>query len=472
MADPQFPYPFYPVQLTKDGVIFQPSEVDALISGLTPDQNPPTDLLFMSHGWNNNLDDAKSLYSGLLTELHDIAANMPELSQRSFAVCGIFWPSKKFEDSDLIPSGAAALNDAVTDMKLHERVSDLKSLLEADGWPAQQQDPVAQQKLSQVERAIDEWEDDPELRKTVVQTIRELLPGNAADAEDASDKFLSLKPDGLLNNLSRSLNPPPNASGANAAALDPFAVSSGGSSGGAASFRDVMGGLKAGFLHLLNFTTYYVMKARAGDAGVKGAAPLLQRIWNICPDLRIHLIGHSFGCRLVTSAVNALPANDDFRPVTMTLLQGAFSHNGFASKFDGNNDGAFRQVIAQKRVQGPILITHTRNDKAVGLAYPIASRIAGQVAAAIGDENDIYGGLGSNGAQTAETTRERVVGTLLPVVGQYPFVSGSTPSTPYNLRADQFISGHSDIVNPQVAFAIATAIASMGAQRSTAAQSR
>ena len=52
----------------------------------------------------------------------------------------------------------------------------------------------------------------------------------------------------------------------------------------------------------------------------------------------------------------------------MTLLQGAFSHNGFASKFDGSNDGGFRQVVAQKKVRGPILITHTRNDKAVGIA--------------------------------------------------------------------------------------------------------
>lgn len=460
MANPQFPYPFFSVQITKEGVIFQPSEVDALVSGLTTNHNPPTDLLFLSHGWNNNIDDAKSLYSGLVTQFDSAAKNKPELGKRTFAICGLLWPSKKFEDKDLIPSGAAALNDSVTDVKLRERVSDLKDLVQANGWPAQDQDPATEQRLSEVEAAIEDWEDDPELRKRVVETIRQMLPRNAADGEDASDKFFDLKPEGLLNNLSKGLKPPPNVPSANAAALDPFAVPDGGGVGGAASFRDVMGGLKAGFLHLLNFTTYYMMKARAGDAGVKAAAPLLQHIWGARPGIRIHLIGHSFGCRLLASAVNALPANENLRPVTMTLLQGAFSHNGFAAKFDGVSDGAFRQVIAQKRVQGPILITHTRNDKAVGLAYPIASRIAGQVASAIGDENDLYGGLGSNGAQTAETTRERVAGTLLPVGGEYPFAAGHTPSTPFNLRADQFISGHSDIVGPEVGFAIATAIAS------------
>jgi hypothetical protein len=85
---------------------------------------------------------------------------------------------------------------------------------------------------------------------------------------------------------------------------------------------------------------------------------------------------------------------------------------------------------------------------------PIASRIAGQVASALGDANDKYGGLGSNGAQTADTTPERAVGTLLDVNGKYPFASGETSSKPYNLKSDQFISGHSDIVHAQVAFAI------------------
>ena len=60
----------------------------------------------------------------------------------------------------------------------------------------------------------------------------------------------------------------------------------------------------------------------------------------------------------------------------MTLLQAAFSHNGFAVKFDHKHDGAFRTVLGEKRVAGPVLITHTKNDKAVGIAYPLASRIA------------------------------------------------------------------------------------------------
>jgi hypothetical protein len=105
------------------------------------------------------------------------------------------------------------------------------------------------------------------------------------------------------------------------------------------------------------------------------------------------------------------------------------------------------------------VITHTRNDKAVGTAYPIASRINGVKAAALGDADDIFGGLGSNGTQTADTTPERVMATLLPVGQSYPFTNGAKSSTPYNLKADDFIKGHSDIQKPEVAFALATAMA-------------
>ena len=457
MSGFSFPFPFFPVQFTKDGVLFQQSDSDALMHGI---QAGVTDLFVMSHGWNNNMDDAKSLYSGLSTQFAAQIAAAAPLKGRTFAICGVLWPSKEFDEADLIPGGAASLNDAVTEDQLRARVGSLADLIQAKGWPMEAPDNAAQSKLDRVMQSVDDWADDPGVRNDVVASIRELLPSDSADAEDASDRFFAMKPELLLANLSRTLNPPPNLpQGANASSVDPFASGSASGLGGAASFRDVLGGVQASLLHFLNFTTYYLMKARAGDVGVKGVAPLIQAVRGARPGLRLHLVGHSFGCRLVTSAVNALPGGDPLRPNTMTLLQGAFSHNGFATQFDGVNDGAFRQVVANKKVRGPILITHTRNDKAVGVAYPIASRIAGQTAAALGDENDIYGGMGSNGAQNQNTTPERVVGTLLDVGGGYPFAAGATSSTPYNLLADAFIAGHSDIVKPQVAYAVSVALA-------------
>lgn len=455
----EFPYPFFPVQFDAKGNLFQQSDVDKLLAGLSTDPRP-TDLFILSHGWNNNIDEAEDLYSRLAAELATQIQAPPELKDRVFAICGILWPSKKFEDAELIPSGAASLNDAVSDSHIRQRIDDLKKVAQGEGWPSAKPDAAIEAKLSEVIANLDDWEDDPAVRQKIVENIREILPAHSADTEDASQLFFKLKPEVLIENLERSLNPPPISPDSSAASLDPFADPSGDGTGGAASFRDLAGGLKGALLHLLNYTTYYIMKARAGDVGVKGVAPLIQTIRTARPELRLHLIGHSFGCRVVTAAVNALPSGQAFRPNTMTLLQGAFSHNGFAANFDGkNNDGAFRQVVEQKKVRGPILISHTRRDKAVGIAYPIASRIAGQKASALGDANDVFGGLGSNGAQTRDTTPEAVVGTLLNVGGAYPFATGETSGKLYNLRADAFISGHSDIASAPVAYAIAKGLA-------------
>jgi hypothetical protein len=133
-------------------------------------------------------------------------------------------------------------------------------------------------------------------------------------------------------------------------------------------------------------------------------------------------------------------------------LQAAFSHYGFSERYDGSNDGFFRKVVADKVVSGPTLITCTENDLAVGKAYPLASLLAGQEAAALGDKNDKYGGIGRNGAQkTPEASDE----TLLKVGGAYNFKAGKI----YNLNSDAIITGHSDLAHKEVAYALLNAVA-------------
>jgi hypothetical protein len=88
----------------------------------------------------------------------------------------------------------------------------------------------------------------------------------------------------------------------------------------------------------------------------------------------------------------------------------------------------------------------------VGIAYPLASRIARQNAAALGDANDPYGGMGRNGAQrTAEA--EGNATTLRGVGHDYRFAAGRI----YNLLSDEIIKSHSDIRGIQVAYAILSA---------------
>jgi hypothetical protein len=44
----------FPVEFTKRGRIFDPTQVDALLAGLSA----CTDLFVVSHGWNNDVEDA------------------------------------------------------------------------------------------------------------------------------------------------------------------------------------------------------------------------------------------------------------------------------------------------------------------------------------------------------------------------------------------------------------------------------
>lgn len=50
----------------------------------------------------------------------------------------------------------------------------------------------------------------------------------------------------------------------------------------------------------MNLSTYFKMKIRAGTVGSKGLAPLIDRLAQNVD--RVHLVGHSFGGRLVTAA--------------------------------------------------------------------------------------------------------------------------------------------------------------------------
>src|SRR6266536_1725216 len=74
--------------------------------------------------------------------------------------------------------------------------------------------------------------------------------------------------------------------------------------------------------------TYFEMKKRAGVVGQAGLGPLVGRLAAAAPELRVHLIGHSFGARLVSFTLAGLPdPGAGASPVkSLLLLQGAFSH--------------------------------------------------------------------------------------------------------------------------------------------------
>lgn len=406
-----------------------------------------TDLVVVSHGWNNDVDDARRLYRGIASSLRAVlAANAVNgLSDRTIATLCVFWPSKKFAESDLIPGAAAATVSPITAELITEQIEDLRPV-----FP----DPEAQATLDTMKRLVPALPDKQTARTSFADLARSLLNRDSTDFDDASVDLFDVSGKELMDRLAVpvTLLPPDRGSGGASGGVGALgqAVHA---EGGAAGLGSLLGGMWGATRNLLNFTTYYAMKDRAGIIGDTGLARLLDRVHKEHPDPRIHLVGHSFGGRLVSAAARALPASAPSTLATLTLLQAAFSHFGFSAQWEPQRTGHFRNVITNKTVNGPMLITHTGNDKAVGIAYAIASRIAGQAGAGVGDAKDTYGGIGRNGAQR---TKEALNGELLDVGQAYTWQAGAM----HNLRADRFISGHSDVTGRQVAHAILSAIAS------------
>lgn len=187
--------------------------------------------------------------------------------------------------------------------------------------------------------------------------------------------------------------------------------------------------------------SYYRMKARAGDVGALGLGPWLKVLRATKPALRLHLAGHSFGARLVTAAVSALPPGVVH---SLTLIQAAFSQFAFEPA------GAFHNVVDPRRVAGPVLITHSTRDQAVGFAYPIASRLARQNASALGGKSDPFGGLGRNGAPNAHTVP----------LADLDQIRAHLTSPLLNLESSAIIRSHTDVNHPAVAAAIRLAVQS------------
>jgi predicted alpha/beta hydrolase family esterase len=433
--------PYVAAHFDKDGEALNQQDV-----GLSDET---TDVIVAAHGWNNTEEQAEKLYSELFSSFAAVASD--EVQNKKIAIVGVIWPSKKFTEvvdaavAQQGRGGGAAFGSSATAAD-----ETIKAKLDIIGTMF---DKKAAKKISAAKNQIGKLESDLAARRKFVDELRSLLDESAAHEEDNSALFFKLDGSVMLEKLKMPTplvsSPAVNRGGAASIGTHP----KGTQSGGAAGLGDIFSGIKSGAIRFLNYLAYYEMKDRAGKVGQNGVGPMLDRLAN--KTHRIHLVGHSFGCRVVTAAAAASTTD---RLQSMSLLQAAFSHNGFSKSMNG----FFRSVVDNDRIKGPIVITYTANDRAVGIAYPVASRLAGTVASAFGDANDKFGGLGRNGAQKMEPGE--VVqdnNQLLAVGGSYSWQAGRF----HNLESSRYIvdpnggDAHGFVTGKEVAWAISRAMA-------------
>lgn len=430
-------FPFSRIELDKDG--------DRVGEIEPPCTAGATDLIVISHGWKNDEGDAMALYEELLTNVRQTLSERGRLIGRNFAVAGVFWPAFRFrEDLSIVrddlgdpPSGgaAAATSSDVPVQALEREAGAVAEMLGLD--PASFQDMALDAKGGggEADRFLD--------------TLRESLSDMGETGSDGEFELLLSNARG--RDLVEALK-----HGQSFEAAAPEAAKE----GGAAAFGSIkragariLSGGRSAVASILNQATYYEMKARSGIVGQALAGILDAEV----PDgVRVHLVGHSFGARLVTSAASTLTR---IRPSSLSLLQAAFSHNGLGRDIGPRKvRGAFRNVVEERKVDGPILITHTHNDSAVGFFYAVASQVSGEIAKGlgldrlIGGPKDLHGGMGANGA-LALADGEAVV-----AVSTLEAPATLVRDRINNVLADAIVTGHNDVRNPEVARLVAEAL--------------
>ncbi|MCU0635831.1 MAG: hypothetical protein MUE41_13230 [Gemmatimonadaceae bacterium] len=382
-----------------------------------------TDVFVMSHGWKGDVPAAIDQYDRWIDAMADCADDRARARavRPGFTplLIGFHWPSLPFGEDDMGGNAFSATTDGAG----------------ADAFVEQWADriadtPAARAALRTIfDRALVDLEPDRLDAATVLayDTLdREagLAAGTAADAPgadrasfDAQQQYLDARDE-------------------------------------EASFA---GGLMGALLSPLRQLSFWQMKKRARLVGEAGGHALLRALREAGgDDLHLHLMGHSFGCIVVSSMLRGTDLSHGVRASSAILVLGALSLWSFARQLpnEASKSGWFRPIVDAARVDGPLVITTSKFDTAVGKLYPTAAGAAGQVAFnPAGDTFPTYGAIGTFGVQGGGTGAHLL--TLQP--GNVSGDLGLQPGTIYNVVADAVIKSggglsgaHSDIDHPEV----------------------
>jgi hypothetical protein len=397
---------------------------------------PITDVFFMSHGWKGDVPAAKEQYEKWTQSMLECEADRNKIRQlrpdfRPLLI-GLHWPSLPWGDESLTASSTSfGTSDA----------SPIESLIDD-----------AADKLVDTERARDAL-------KTIFEAaLDDMAPPKLS--QSVVSAFKTLYDEAGLNAGGVSAAP-----GFDADGFDPERIYQH-SLADAASFGEVPG--VGGILSVVRQLSFWTMKARARSFGESGGASLLRDLQSIAADrhknIGFHLMGHSFGCIVVSATVAGADGNTPLiKPVdSLFLVQGALSIWSYCNDipYEPGNHGYFNAIACEGKVAGPIVTTQSDHDAAVRRLYPLGAGLKRQIDFAP-EELPKYGGVGTFGVQGPGIEIENM--DMLPADVDYDFGG----SRVYNLEGSVFINegkglsgAHSDIAKPAVAHAFWQAVIS------------
>lgn len=406
---------------------------DVLASLIGQTAEPVTDVFLLSHGWKGDVPAAIKQCNDWIAQMAAMDADRAEIRTRRAGfkplIVGIHWPSQPWGDETIETGTQGAAGPRV----LAAETSDIDAL---------------------VERYADSICDTPHARDLLrrifelgsFQNNGDVLDPMLAEAYQELREEAGLDADEDIDEISSSVWDPQVS----------FAASAGENNDDGGR---VLGGEGIGeaILSPLRQLSFWRMKKRARTVGETGVSSLLRKLQSAARgDARFHLMGHSFGCIVVSAAIAGKAGTPAPKPVQSAMLvQGALSLWAYCADIDGS-PGYFHSIVKRRLVKGPLVTTRSLHDTAVGKFYPMGAGIAGHKTLA---ELPKYGGVGTFGLQgLGDMAHDRQIGSHNE---RYDFVEGRV----YNLDAKDVIKNgegasgaHSDIAHPEVAHAAWEAI--------------
>lgn len=432
---------FYQVNFDADGRE-RTDDPEGLMSELVVKQlqdQPVTDVFLLSHGWKGDIEAARRQYRDWISAAAGCADDLAAMRKKRPGfmplMIGLHWPSLPFggESFDGAKAGAASF------------------AIDPAGAPGGQGGLDAM-----VDSAAAGIADTPAAR----EALRTLFACALEDAEPATLPEAARKAYAVLN-AEAGLGGA-GVAGAPGADREPFNAEAAyqNTRVDPASFS---GSFLSGLLSPLVQLSFWKMKARACTFGETGGAELLARMQQLTADrkVRFHLMGHSFGCVVMSALAAGKAGIQRVRPVdSMLLVQGAFSLWSYCKSIPSapKDAGYFQRLMSEGAVAGPIVVTQSEHDTAVGRLYPAAAGVAGQVAMAPGEDLPKYGAVGTWGLQGAGV--DAVSLQLMSTSQLLPFAAGKI----YNLECSGIIKNgggmagaHNDIAHAELGHAFWTA---------------
>ncbi len=430
---------FYQINFDADGRE-RTDDPDGVMSDRVAQQlqaQPITDVFFLSHGWKGDIEAARRQYRDWITAAAGCADDLALMQKKRPGfmplMVGLHWPSLPFggEDMEAAKSGASSFAVGASDSNAASATSGGLDAL--------------------IDSAAAGIADTPAAR-AALRTLFECALDNAEPASlpDAARKaYAVLNAEAGLGGAGVAGAPNADREPFNAEAAYQNAL------GDPASFS---GSFLSKLLSPLVQLSFWQMKARACTFGETGGAALLAKLQQLTAgrNVRFHLMGHSFGCVVMSALAAGKAGSKPLRPVdSMLLVQGAFSLWSFCKSIPSapKEAGYFHRLMTEGAVAGPIVVTQSEHDTAVGRLYPLAAGVAGQVAMAQG-ELPKYGAVGTWGLQGEGVAQDAI--ELTSASQALPFAAGKI----YNIECSGIIKNgggmagaHNDISHPELGHA-------------------